>query len=48
MRGDYRHNKTRVLCNYRKHLFMTHYILLFDLVFHYDALHFVPLSRVTL
>ena len=31
MRGDYRHNKTCILCNYRKHFVFTHHILLFSL-----------------
>ena len=35
MRGDYRHNKTSILCNYRKHFIMTHCILSFYLVLHY-------------
>ncbi len=29
MRDDYCHNKTCILCNYRKHFILTHYILLF-------------------
>ena len=52
MRGDYRHNKTRISCNYRKHFIMTQ-ALHYACQIRYTALcnwirHFVLTLRISI